>query len=272
MEPPDAPNAYAVYYRRANNGGTAWQSTERVSASQRNTNRPQVAVDTQGNPHVVWYDVTEEEIYYSTRQNNGWSTPANVSNTPLSAIHSLLISQGPAIAVDTANQIHIAWTDSISRTKLDSILYATPTAAGWQRLTVMSQPAWEHNLQLLTGVNVQLVTGSNGNLHLLWHDADQSSALKIYNSNNLGRAQGVPWSSPTVLTPNAFDGFHGSGYVDPLGQLHTVWSSSQGGSQIYYQRTDRFDWIKVVDPAGRAMPGAWLYRNGQPIGQSDARA
>lgn len=269
MVAPNEPAKFAVYYRRMDHQGAQWGNIERVSPPSHNTNRPQVAADLLGIPHVVWYDLGEEEVYYASRQNHGWSTPENVSQTPRSFISNLIISQGPTIALDLTNQPHVAWVDSASKTAVDSVYYATRSPSGWISQTVTSLPDQNHSMQLASGVNPKLLSGKDGNLHLLWHDLDEASTLKIFTSNTLNQQTGK-WSSPTIITPDELNAFHASGYLDAAEHLHVSWSSGEGSNQIYYQTIDRFDWLKVVDEVGRAMPNAQVYRNGQLAGKSNA--
>ncbi|MBI3960447.1 MAG: hypothetical protein HY328_16665, partial [Chloroflexi bacterium] len=67
--------AFAIYCRRTTDGGQDWLPWERISPPGQYANRPQLALDGNGAPHVVWYDVNEEEIYYTNREGGSWSTP-----------------------------------------------------------------------------------------------------------------------------------------------------------------------------------------------------
>lgn len=80
--------SFAIYYRRTTEGGSKWLDYEQISPVGHNANRPQLALNSEGAPHVVWYDVGEQEIYYSTHGSDGWRTPENISNTPGSVARS----------------------------------------------------------------------------------------------------------------------------------------------------------------------------------------
>jgi hypothetical protein len=67
---------------------------------------PRVAVDTLGNPHVVWStgNGCPPDIYYSTYNGDSWSLPYQV-NEPDGDDQDL----DPSIAIDDSGDIHVAW-------------------------------------------------------------------------------------------------------------------------------------------------------------------
>ena len=261
----------AIYYRRTVGGPNQWQPIERVSTLGRIANRPQLALDNADTPHVVWYDVGDEEIFYSTFAPSGWTVPENVSNTPPSTVGITIASQAPGIAIDGSGQIHIAWKDTLSGTQLDTIYYATRGKQSWLRQTILSQPEVGHDMDQAIGVNVHVLAAPNGNVHILWSDNDQRGTLQVFNSNNLGRASGTTWSSPTIITPATPQGNRPSGYVDDQGRLHLLWTNPEGGNQVFHGTVERFDWLKIVDESARPVPNALIYKNGVQVGQSDGR-
>ncbi|RME56404.1 MAG: hypothetical protein D6790_14745, partial [Caldilineae bacterium] len=226
------------------------------------------ALDRDGRPHVVWYDVGEEEIYYTQWLGEGWSQPENISQSPATATGATITSQGPSVAVDSQGRVYAAWMDSVSQQYLDSIVLAVRDGGQWQRRFLMSQPDVARDMDLGAGVNVQVAVGEQGAVHVLWHDVGDQSTRHIYESNNLA---GTGWSLPTRISLNTGDATRPAAYVDAAGVLHFVWSEFLQTRQVFYQRQDRFDWLKVVDEQDRPQAGALIYADGKPLGHTDAR-
>jgi len=256
---------FAIYYREGD--GDQWGPTERLSAPDHNCNRPRLALDAAGRPHVVWYDIDEQEIHYTTLTTEGWTIPQNVSNTPTTIPGEIILSQGPDVAIDSQGRVHIAWMDSVGGAMLDSVYYTTNVGGEWSSVVLMSRPETVRDMAQGSGINVQVLVGPKDSLHVLWHDMDNTSRLTIYDSNQVDQV----WSSPTILLQDYRSAHRPSGLLDENGQLHLVWSDLQQVRQIFYQRIDRFDWIKVVDESGTPMPDSSLYLNGQYIGKTDER-
>ncbi|MEM7128632.1 MAG: hypothetical protein AAF702_20025 [Chloroflexota bacterium] len=258
-----------IWYRRTSGGIDQWQDSERMFLPGHDIRNPQLAIDGSGSPHVVWYNVDDAEVGYAKRTESGWTPYENVSNSDSPTID--LTSNAPGIAVDANNRVHIAWKDSVSGTQLDTIYYATRETQGWQRQVIMSEPERTHNMDQVSPVNVDVLASPDGDVHLLWHDLGPDGSRQIYTSNNLGRASGQAWSSPTIITPSTPTGARPRGYLDETGHLHIVWNNLTGNNQIFYAEIERFDWLKVVDESGRTVPDATIYRNGSPVAQSNSR-
>lgn len=259
-----------IYYSHTTQHGQIWQSIERISTLGHAANHASIALDLTGLPHVVWYDREDQEIYYATRQENGWSSPENVSNTPPLFVGNTVTSQGPSIAIDRDGHIHVAWMDSVSRVRFDSVYYARREEGIWHRDTIMSRPDSVRDMDLASGHNVQVITGLDDAVHILWHDSTKGSLMQIYESNNLNSPTHA-WSTPTILTHDAANAIRPSGYVDESGHLHLIWRGQQGSTQIFYEQIARFDWIKILNKLGEAMEDSLVYRNGNFIGKTDSQ-
>lgn len=259
---------FAIYYRRTADGGARWLPWERISPVGHSANRPQLALDSTGAPHVVWYDVDEQEVYYSGRTPDGWSAAENLSQSAATAIGKTISSQGPSVAVSRDGTVYVAWLESVSRQYLDSVGLAVGASGSWQKRLLMSRPEISRDMDRNAGINVQVVAGSQGDVHVVWFDAGENSELHIYESNNLA---GADWSLPTQISEDAGNAIRPAAYVDAGGSLHLVWTEVRQTRQIFYQRQERFDWLKVADSSGRPQPAALLYANGTSIGQTDSR-
>ncbi|MEZ4867531.1 MAG: sialidase family protein [Caldilineaceae bacterium] len=256
---------FAIYYRRRD--GAQWSAIERLSPPDQGYNAPRIAVDLAGHPHVVWYAVAEQEIYYTSNNGSGWSTPVNISQTALPVSKPAILSQGPDMAIDRAGNIHVGWLESTNGSYFDAVYYATNQHGAWYVQPVMAKPTPVRDMQRQSPTVVDILAGGSGQVHLLWHDVDQSGRPTVYHS----RKSADHWSSPTILLTDYQNAHNPSGYLDTEERLHLLWSDLQTTREIFYQRIDHFNWIKVVDAAGAPVAASQIYRNGAWVGATDQR-
>jgi hypothetical protein len=100
------PGNAEVYFQRSTNGGTSW-TTKRLTWNAGMSLRPDIALDSNGYIHVTWYDTSQGdyEIFYKKSTDNGtsWITKRLTWNPSF--------SQGPKIATDSSNAVHVVWQD-----------------------------------------------------------------------------------------------------------------------------------------------------------------
>lgn len=256
---------FAIDYRSGD--GTRWSEIERISSPGHSGNYVNITVDQLGQPHAIWYDVKEQEIYYAVRRNGTWTTPVNISNTPTTLPTATISSQGPTIAVDSHGTAHIVWLDTRNGTRLDTVYYANSSDGPWSRVQLAAQLEGVADAQRGAGSNVQIVLASDDDLHVVWHDVDPDGRPTLFHS----RRMATTWSSPTILLSQYQYAQRPSAFLDENNHLHLIWSELMATRQIFYQRFDRFDWIKVVNESGEPMPATRIYRNGEEIGRTDRR-
>jgi hypothetical protein len=105
----NTPGNKEVYYRRSTDGGMTWKPIKSLTSSSVDSTAPAIAVDSLGNPNIVWGESTSgnTEIYCrkSTDQGATW--------VPLERLTWTSGNSGePAIAVDTVGNIHVVWSDN----------------------------------------------------------------------------------------------------------------------------------------------------------------
>jgi len=102
------PTDSEVYYSRSTDNGASWSQIKNISNNAADSWDPDIAVDSAGNINVVWEDFTpgNDDIYFSRSIDDGstWTAVLNISNNSGDA-------DEPAIAVDSAGNINIAWED-----------------------------------------------------------------------------------------------------------------------------------------------------------------
>ncbi|MHA1264513.1 MAG: right-handed parallel beta-helix repeat-containing protein [Candidatus Helarchaeota archaeon] len=109
-----------IMYRMWNASTGSWSATTLISTiSTSNANNPDIAVDADGNVHVVWQDQTNiygagsnYDIFYrywnaSTRQWGG-----HIATYDLLTSGHTEICINPAIAIDTEGNVHVVWEDN----------------------------------------------------------------------------------------------------------------------------------------------------------------
>lgn len=217
----------AIYYRVHNDDG--WSPIERLSLPQHRSNFSQITTDPSGRPHVVWYDVGEQEIYYTYRTEGTWTTPINVSNTTATIPQATFLSQSPNIAIDSLGWTHIAWFENVDRSMLNSVYYATNKDGQLTSDVVMSLPDNLRDMLKGAGTGLQILAGASDSVHLLWQDVYASDQLTVYHSRKIDS----DWTSPTVLLENYQNAQRPSGYLDESAKLHMVWRDLHEINQVF---------------------------------------
>ncbi len=97
-----------LYYKRSTNGGTTWGAAQRLTWMTGSLYNPAMAIDSGNTIHVVWeqYWPGNNDLYYKNRPGGGttWSATQRLTWTQFD-------SYTPALATDSANGIHVVWSD-----------------------------------------------------------------------------------------------------------------------------------------------------------------
>ncbi|MCG3215413.1 MAG: hypothetical protein KAS63_01775, partial [Candidatus Heimdallarchaeota archaeon] len=162
-----------IFYKRWNSSSSTWTTTEVVSTeSTEHSNNPSLAIDTIGNVHIAWDDLTnyagsgtDRDIFYRRWDSltSSWTTIEVVSTESTSE------SAYPSLAIDSAGNMHIAWYDFTdyagSGTDRD-IFYRRwdSSSSSWTVTEVVSTES--------TGISWKptLAIDSAGNTHVAWED------------------------------------------------------------------------------------------------------
>jgi len=104
----------------------AWPAPQKVSTGIHNRQLcPQIALDSAGNPNVVWYgsDGSTYQVYYAENTGSGW-TPQKVSTTTTN-------NYDPQIALDSGGNPSVVWYGYDGSAW--QVYYAENTGSGWTR-------------------------------------------------------------------------------------------------------------------------------------------
>jgi hypothetical protein len=162
-----------IYYRKSADRGATWSAVKRLTWTSGYSFNPVIAIDSNKNIHVVWYDKTPgmPEIYYKKSSDGGttWTAAKRLTWTPG-------WSEYPAIAIDSKNIIHVVWNDHTPGNP--EIYYAKSTDGGvnWtaaERLTWLSAESRSPSV----------VVDANNTVHVVWWCALPHLHAEIYYMN-----------------------------------------------------------------------------------------
>ena len=156
-------------------GGRGWYSSKppggawSVPAEYRANLNPALAVEANGNLHVVFEAAGNNEIYYHFKPSGDtWATPVNISNKPG-------YSSGPDIAVSLSGDVYVVWFE-----RFEGIAYYTVKSAGDSLFgTPVAIPSVTYH--------PEIAVDSDNTLHLVWDVAGE-----VYYSK---KPAGGGWSS-----------------------------------------------------------------------------
>ncbi len=258
-----------------------WQPEVRLTSDDATSfaapnNAKWLAVDLNGNIHVVWLDERDRnfEIYHKMRIGAVWSADERVTN-------DAAYSARPNLAVDGEGWLHLAWNDERDGNKE---IYHNTWAGVWdddQRVTstagesfgsalapeadtlhmVYMEEDVSGNLQIhyrsrrsnawtaampLTNVATgnrmvpSMDAGPGGSLHVVWWDTREDTLVgKIYHRERSG---GI-WLDEELLTDPGNNAMRPSVAVDDSGFVHVAWIDKRGSfEQIYYRRRGPAGW------------------------------
>ena len=165
---------YEIYYKRSTDGGTTWGTAKRLTWTSAGSFAPAIAMGTSGQVHVAWSDDApgNDEIYYRRSTDGGatWSAARRLTWTTGGSFV-------PTIAVDSSDQVHIAWHDDTSGD--NEIYYKMSTDGG---------TTWSAAIRLakLTGQSEYpaMAIDTGDIIHVVWQDDTDGGLPEIYYSNN----------------------------------------------------------------------------------------
>ncbi len=196
---------------------------------------PSIAIDNNGNIHVVWYDDTDgewgndQEILYANYTSAGWSNATCISDDY--TLWNDGISRYPQIAIDNNGYIHVVWEDwTVGEWGSDAeIMYANYTAGIWSNATAISAV---NDWNTGSSLDPRICTDDNGNLHVVWNDGTDGewgidTEILYTNCTSAG------WSNATCISDvyGWNDGASSSPDIDTdnNGNIHVVWADNTDG-------------------------------------------
>ncbi len=182
---------------------------------------PRIAVDSQGKPHVVWYDrflFYDSDILYATLTDSGWTEPLSLTEfSPASLV--------PDIVIDSRDYVHIVWDDYYyGRAQIFHIYF---NGNSWSNFVNVSNDPIDCCFPRIT-------VDSNDSLHIVWRQMtgggyDSEIFYSMYN--------GVSWRPGINISfSGTLQSLSPQVEVDRYNNPHVIWTQSQysGFKEIIY--------------------------------------
>lgn len=164
----ETPGNDEIYYKKSTDGGTTW-STRRLTWNSGVSVNPDIALDSNGDIHVVWQDFSpgNAEIFYqkSTDGGTSWSSKRLTWNSSS--------SEFPDISVDSLGDIHVVWQDDSPGNGEVFYKKSADDGVSWmtKRLTLTNTQG--------NSTYPALTSDSSSRIHVVWRD-DVYSNWEIY--------------------------------------------------------------------------------------------
>jgi hypothetical protein len=219
----DVPGNTEIYFKKSTDGGANWTTSMRLTNNVGWSYVPDIAVDSLGHLHVVWWDNTtgNYEIYYRKSTNGGTSWTASRQLTTNSGL-----SSSPRIAAYSSSSLHLVWSDSTPG--VNEIYYkkSSDGGASWTTVKRLSSTAgWSYA--------PDIAVDSSGNPHVAWYDDTPGNNEIYYKKSSDG---GANWSSDKRLTWNSGTSRNPSIAIGSPDEIHVIWDDDTPGNyEIYYK-------------------------------------
>ncbi|MHA2308351.1 MAG: hypothetical protein ACXABJ_03655 [Candidatus Heimdallarchaeaceae archaeon] len=240
-----------IFYKYWNVVSQSWTVAEVISPeSDFDSTYPDLQVDSVGNLHVVWRDISDylwaeagyDIFYKSFKQGTGWTNSEIVSTETNDDSHN------PYLAVNDLGQIFVAWTDEtdLGPNGIDTDIFfkvRDPVLEGW------------HGFQILTKTSTsdsyapRLELDRYGNLHMVWFDGtDLLSSDADYDLfySSFGALPVSP--ELAIINPNPT--------VSNVVSLK--WEELSDASEYHIYRSSEYIWkTKTLTPIGASGSGEY---------------
>ena len=217
------PGTNQIYHKRSADGGTTWSAAQRITWSSSSSENPDIAIDSANALHVVWsqYIVANPEIFYKTSSDGGstWSAAQRLTWASGS-------SSRPAIAVDSSDALHVAWSDDVPGNP--EVYYRTSSDGGttWNPVKRLT---WTSSNSYVPAIAID----SANIIFVVWYD-DAPGNYEIY--YRLSKDGGTVWSTINRLTWTSGTSTLPAIAFDSGGTAHVVWNDdTPGNKEIYYK-------------------------------------
>jgi uncharacterized repeat protein (TIGR01451 family) len=230
--------AQAIYFAQKDSRGN-WSEPLNISNSGGVSDGVDAAISSSGDIYTIWDEDNNGvvDVFYARRHAGVWSTPVQLSNTPIYSIF-------PRVIVDAMGGMNMAWVESDGVTSSLEYIGAVPitqTGVAWisQSLTV---PVSMTNPALSFLVSLSGVSDISGNEFRLTVSTDLTDTTTLYTSTTPTNWEHVwfdmtPWSGQEITL--TFELSETAGYPPAsalldevtLGSAHPdTWVSLSGGT------------------------------------------
>ncbi|MHA1426061.1 MAG: hypothetical protein ACTSQI_08720 [Candidatus Helarchaeota archaeon] len=234
-----------IFYRCWNSTWGTWGNVTVISndSVSGNSYYPRIAVDSNNNLHVAWYDNTnyssaglDADIFYKFFN----ATSGLWSATEVVSTESTLFSLRPSIAVDGMGNAYLVWDDdtNLDGDSYEDIFYKwrNITTGSWSSVYVVSTGSTSYSYRPDIGIDM------GGNLYVVWEDhtsgyygsgSDDDIFYRLWNKTS-GTWETIQVVSTDSTTGSSFPKIA----VDPSGGAQVVWRDliASGIYEIKYKK------------------------------------
>jgi hypothetical protein len=206
-----------------------WNTNVRVNddVGSAGQDAPNIIADNDGNLYLAWRDLRDGGpygIYFAKSADGGQTWGANVKVNDGSSADV----NWPNLAMDSSGTLYLVWGDS--RNGSDDIYFAKSTNGGttWSANTKVSDDSGSVNAW-----SPSLVVDSSDNLYVTWTD-NRGGNWDNYFAKSING--GTTWSTSVKVNDDVSSTTNGRPsklVIDNSGNLHLVWSTANGGSDLY---------------------------------------
>ncbi|HVO52590.1 MAG TPA: PKD domain-containing protein [Thermoanaerobaculia bacterium] len=115
-----------IYFARSTDGGATFSAPAAVNAAGGYSVLPSIVADRSGNLVIAWFDVSGTAVVRWSRSTNAgtsFSTPGSISD-------SLTVFARPGLAIDSKNDVFLAWTQQTFSSASTSVIRLAVSKAG----------------------------------------------------------------------------------------------------------------------------------------------
>jgi hypothetical protein len=217
-----------IYYKKSTDGGNSWTGNKRLTWTQDNES-PEIAVDSSGNLHLVWYSPLGMHLDTFYRK----STDGGSTWTPRKRI-TFTFSQPssfPVIAADPSGNIHVVWNEDVWTG--DWRVYYKKSSDGGATWSATKQLNWTAGVSMYPRIAID----SLGNVHVVYYYGPieyEDTDYEIYYRKSTDA--GDTWMPGKRLTWNSVASENPIIAVDSANNLHLVWEEGNYWSAELYDK------------------------------------
>jgi hypothetical protein len=215
----------AILPLNVSQAGTTW-IIETVDSTGNTGLYCSLALDSNDNPHISYYDLTTEDLKYIRSINGVWSTPVTVDSAGD-------VGRYCSLALDSAGNPHISYYDATN----GDLKYVTKTEGAWNTPQTVD---WLGDV----GLYCSLALDSADNPHISYYDKTNNDLRFIYGPNSEWFK--VRWDS------DEDDGQYSSLALDSYDNPHISYYDASHGDLKYVRMSFSGVWLApvIVDSAG----------------------
>jgi hypothetical protein len=217
----------------------------RITYTQERADQPDVAIDSMGNSHIVYFDeyeTDEREIWYTMLDSSGNTL---IEDTRLTDSGDK--NTHPAVIVDSDDMVHIVWNDrdqeALAYSKLDPSLDDQNGGAADPEAILVADNIVLASVCEYCHRHPRMAIDGNGHIHIVWEeDGDMVYYMKIDNDGNV---------LVDVILIRDCSSWYGRPHVavDSNNNVHISWNDTESTSEdeIYYMMLNGSDGSTLID-------------------------